>query len=99
MSASGLTSTMPLAIDQILRLAPSIRPAIEPGRVEDEGDLDAPARPACIGGAEGDRRGRQAQKRDAKGVQHETSPCFVELTKGKVFPSLWCKTAPKTSKL
>src|SRR5882757_378790 len=30
MSASGLESTMAVAIDQILRLAPSIRPPIEP---------------------------------------------------------------------
>src|ERR1043166_7613909 len=30
MSASGLVSTMAVAIDQILRLAPSIRPPIEP---------------------------------------------------------------------
>src|SRR6202171_1642234 len=30
MSASGLESTIAVAIDQILRLAPSIRPPIEP---------------------------------------------------------------------
>jgi hypothetical protein len=30
MSASGLLSTIAVAIDQILRLAPSIRPPIEP---------------------------------------------------------------------
>jgi len=33
-------STIAVAIDQILRLAPSIRPPIEAGGVQHEGDFD-----------------------------------------------------------
>ena len=65
-SASGLASTIAVAIDQILRLAPSISAAHRAGGVEHERDFDGRL---CNRRRQAgrERKGSESERKDAKG--------------------------------
>src|SRR6185295_13326266 len=96
MSASGLESTMAVAIDQILRLAPSIRPPIEP--VVSSTNATSTAGLAIADDSPADR-GRAARARAKADVAMrgivDLLQCLVPRKQGSLLRSRWLRDAQR----